>query len=109
MKNEKFKTLVIENWNKYNPTDGNSTMFQFVESLKKVKKVIGEWAKLNFQNSQWIKAQIAQLFNLNNSGIFSEEEKRMQKALEEKKTKFLEWEEAKRRMKRIATWLTEGR
>jgi hypothetical protein len=42
-------------------------MFQFVESIKNVKRVIVDYTKKEFQNSQKelfeVKAQIANLFN----------------------------------------------
>jgi len=40
MENEDFKNLAIYNWYRYNPTYGNSTMFQFAKKLKNVKRII---------------------------------------------------------------------
>jgi len=38
LENENFKSLVRQNWRAYDPSNGNSTMFQFVESIKKILK-----------------------------------------------------------------------
>jgi hypothetical protein len=53
-------------------------MFQFQANLKKVKLDTVQWAKEKFRNSQQdlvaVESHISQVYENNNSGIFSEDE-----------------------------------
>ena len=42
---EGFKKLVIQNWKRFEPNLGESTVFQFVENLKQIKKSSGSIGK----------------------------------------------------------------
>jgi hypothetical protein len=100
LKDPKFKDLVQSEWKHIKIHMEYDAMFQFSESLNRIKRKIIEWAKGKYKDSQecqlWtLEEDIANIFKSNKNGVFSEEELGNFKQKKASNKVLLDWKEAK--------------
>jgi hypothetical protein len=109
---EEFRSLVSENWKKYDLGNPESASVQFVASLRVVKEKAISWAHERHlaqdRNLFNIEEELKSWYETYVDGSFTVEATSSIKSLELKKAKLLLDQEKDWRIKSRATWLTSG-
>jgi len=89
---EDLRKIVIQNWEKFDSSMGDTVMYQFATNLKREKRLVDEWAR-KIENERKkdlkeMKSEISNMFKYNDPGIFAEEESQRFKSWKKKRKSY---------------------